>query len=182
MQISKGSEPIGKSFEQAIIDTPCYVDYGMYATQLERYMKFFPCRSIKVFLLEDIKERPQGVYDEACAFRGITQRELPEGSQERKNVGGLPRSALIQSVVNKAYRWRNAMRETPMGWLVDYPFVDRWARRIRNRIANWNRDTEKYPSLDPKVRESLLPLFRAENDRLGKLLGRDLAHWNRVNG
>ena len=180
MQISKGSEPLGKTFEQAIVDTPHYLEYGMYATQIERYLKLFPRENFKIILLEDLKEAPQLVYDKLCNFLEIARCKLPETGFRRRNIGGIPKHAVVQKAASQLYRCRNAIRETRMAGAVTNPFVDRWARRARNKIANWNRKKGSYPALDPKIRESLVPVFKEENDRLAKLLERDLTHWNRV--
>jgi hypothetical protein len=180
MQISKGSEPLGKTFEQAIVDTPHYLEYGMYATQIERYLKLFPREHIKIFLLEDLKEDPQLVFDELCEFLGIEKRKLLETDSLSSNIGGMPRHAVVQKAVSQLYRCRNAIRETRLAGAVTNPFVDRWARRARNKLASWNRDKSNYPTLDPRIRESLVPLFKEENERLADILERDLTHWNRV--
>lgn len=178
MQVSKGSEPMDRRFEDAIADNTIYLDYGRYATQLERYLDYFPRKQLMVVLLEDLKRDAAGVYRELCGFLGIRPFTDDELITEDTNVGGVPKSASVQRSTNTLFRIRNRIRNTPLRFLVDNPLVDNLSRDVRNRVSQWNRAEGSFPKLSPDTRRELIPVFQEENNRLAALLDRDLSHWN----
>src|SRR3546814_10427755 len=46
---------------------PRFLDDGLYFEHLKRWLDYFPRRQIKVFLYEDVRERPAWVMEEVCA-------------------------------------------------------------------------------------------------------------------
>ena len=180
MQISKGSEPIGRTFEEAIFHSPYYIEYGMYATQLERYYKYFSRDQLKIILFEDLKEKPMSVYNEICVFLDIKKFSNEEFVVKKTNRGGIPKSKLVQSATNKLYKFRNRVRDTSFSFLVTNKIVDNMSRNMRNRVSRWNRKVGSYPELQPQIKERLIPLFEEENKRLEQIIHRDLSIWNSV--
>lgn len=178
MQLTKGAEPPWKSFEEAVNNSPQYLENGCYHKHLQRYLKYFPLEQIHLSIFDDLKNNPQQFYNSICDFLEIDHVGLSEMRISRPNSGGVPKNRLIHNILNLLYRTRNHVRETPTGWFVSNRFVDTTSRKIRNRVASWNRTKDVYPKLSLEVRQRLLPLVRDANDSLSQLIKRDLNSWN----
>lgn len=178
MQLAKGSEPPWRCFEEAIYNSSQYLEYGLYHKHLQRYLRYFSLERIHVSLYDDLKNNPQQVYNSICDFLEIDRIDLKEVTISRSNLGGVPKTRLIHNILNLLYRTRNHVRESPAGWLVSNRFVDTTSRKVRNRVASWNRVKGEYPKLSLEVRQRLLPLIQDDNDALARLIKRDLSSWN----
>ena len=111
-----GMEPIS-DFEQALDDEPhrvrtgwigltTYATVGMYAEQLERYRRIFPCQQIRIYLFEDLVRDPIGLAQDAFRYLGVDDSFEPDVSMQEiagapYAVSGWPvssgRSALLRS-------------------------------------------------------------------------------------
>jgi hypothetical protein len=54
---------------------------------------------------------------------------------------------------------------------------DAHANRFRRQDESGRVETSAYQPIDPATRELLAEHYRSHNERLGRILGRDLAHW-----
>ena len=76
---------------EAITTNPNLIDHGLYAKHLERYLEHFAPEQILVLQYNDIKERPQQLFDQTCSFLGIAPftpsllREVYHSTQARSN-------------------------------------------------------------------------------------------------
>ena len=126
------------TFEEAIQLTPRYLENGRYYKHLQRYLSHFDKDQLHIILFDDLKADPQSVYDSICDFLMISRFQLDVDNLLRPNVGGIAKSAFVGTMINKLYKSRNYLRQTPVAALVDNRFVDSYSRIIRNRIASWN--------------------------------------------
>jgi hypothetical protein len=140
-----------------------YVDLGFYAEQLGRYRERFDPSRIKVVFHEDLSRDPAAVTREVWSFLGVDPSgrlgDAAPRNVRRETVRGPVAARLLQ--IAQASRLRT--------WI-----PSRWRPRLRAWLPE--REAER-PLLDPDTRRSLASCFRPHNERLERLVGRDLSSW-----
>lgn len=143
------------------IDFPSYVDSGHYAEQILRYHRLFGSERIKVLLLDDLVADPQGAMDEVFQFLGLSPQTLRETA---------PANPLALPFVYTAYK--------TLGRL---PGMDRipgaWRDGLKATLAR--TFAARKPQMERRTAERLRQHYRAHNDALAALIGRDLSHWEK---
>src|SRR3546814_2267749 len=66
---------------------PRFLDDWLYFEHLKRWLDYFPRRQIKVFLYEDVRERPAWVMEEVCAHIRAPFHFAVQLEHERVNDG-----------------------------------------------------------------------------------------------
>jgi len=178
MQLLKGSEPPGRTFEEAIERDASYLDFGRYIHQLRALEEYYPRSRMHVLLDTDLKERPDATWRAIHEFLEI--EHIPVQATARANVGGKPKSRVVSRAVYLLYKARNRMRATPLAGLVNHPWLDQHSRELRNYISRWNRSSGRYPALCADRRAALLPHVREDIEALEVWLDRDLSSWREV--
>ncbi|MEL6257630.1 MAG: sulfotransferase [Pseudomonadota bacterium] len=149
-----------------------YVRQSRYHEGLSRYLEVFPRGQIRIFLYEDLVDDPIGVAREIYRMVGVDEAFEPD-TTERLNVGGVPRSRILQRYLENS------------AWSSNDPL--RWAKRLAPKSvkkslkravtqANLSQDVEL--SLDDRRR--IGDLLADDLDRLEDLIGRDLSAWRSV--
>ncbi len=140
-----------------------YLDTGMYATQLRRYLDHFPGEQLQVHLFEDLKTDLDGTMRSIFTHIGVDADVAVEGEQPI-NASGIPRNPVVAT----ALKARSHLR----------PYVSRSvlerARPLWDRVLSTQLDR---PSLSPADRRVLLDHYADEIPELARLLDRDLSHW-----
>lgn len=140
-----------------------YRDFGYYGRQLARYYDLFPRDRIRVFLHEDLRDRPNDVVRDAFSFLGVDPAFTPDLSVE-PNVSGIPRGGLVGFLIG----FRSPLR----------PIVRALPRAIRERVKQAGaRRTLVRTRVDPELRDRLTADYAEDIRRLAALIGRDLSHW-----
>ncbi|MEQ1840674.1 MAG: sulfotransferase domain-containing protein [Verrucomicrobiales bacterium] len=137
---------------------------------VERYFEVFGRERVKVHLLEDLTRDPVGVLREVATFLGISSEPL--SSIERQND-----SAVLSRTHLWEFRIRRALGNLPLGNQL-FAAIPRGPLRLyRKAVARWLPPLSD-KLIDPDLRSSLIEEFRPEVEKLGRLIGRDLSHWN----
>jgi len=141
-----------------------YKDFGRYHEQLRRYLEHFSRGQLRVFLLEDLKNDPEGLTAEIYRFIGVDDTYSPDVSLTH-NKGGVPRSDLIEEILSTDSIVKDALK----GVIPE---------TVREHIRHFIRDANySKPTLDRSVRRALTGSFEQEILRLQDLIDRDLSHW-----
>lgn len=161
--VSRGMEPL--SFRRALDAEErrtrvnplrgAYRKRGLYAEQVERYLRHFPREQMLFLKFEDLRRDPASVFEQASRFLGIpaVPYELPPSNQTR-----IPRSIPLQF-------WSRRL----LGRSRPYKIL----RRLNRRSA------PGYPPMSKATRQWLVSAFEDSNRRLATLTGLDLAEWKR---
>jgi Sulfotransferase domain len=174
MQISKGSER--RSFPAAVRAEDHYLDFGRYGSQLERVLESFGRDRLFIGFFEDLVSSPEGLYADLCSFLGVGAFTPPE--EIRENPGGMPKHGAVTWALRSAFALRNTARRLGLGALVDHPSIDRSARVLRNRVAEWNRAVATPgPEMDEGAARWIRERLESEIDTVERLSGRKLTHW-----
>ncbi len=175
MQVLKGSEPPGRSFEDALGTDPSYVEGGNYAAHLARFDTRYGLDRTLVLLQEDLRADLQGVLARVCTHIGVPTRTLQ--SRGDGNHGATPRHRWVASATWGLKSLRDRLDRTPFGHVLRHPTVDNLGRTVRDRIAAWNRSTTPPPKCPEDVRARVLGLWKEDTAALESRLNRSLAAW-----
>lgn len=141
-----------------------YREMGRYAGQLRRYFECFGRDRVLVLLYEDLRDRPDELWQRCCDFLGLegSDRSPPA---HRQNRSGTPRSRLVYRLM-RSQRFKNAMKRfLPLRFTA-------WAKN-RAEAVNMRR----FPPMPERERQMLRREFADEVREVMDLTGRDLRHW-----
>lgn len=169
-----GSEPL-PTFEEALkaeasrIERKwgmywCYKHTGLYAQQLQRYCDQFGNDQIKVYLFEDLIEKPVRTAQDIFSFLGVDSSFEPTMPGQR-NATGRPRSRTLHKLLGGG-----ASRVAAHAGR----FIPKRLKHIIIRLRNKNLVK---PELSPKTRRELQDFFKEDIVKLQGLIGRNLSHW-----
>ncbi len=160
------------SFEAGLANNPMYVEQGLYATHLRRWLKYFGRERILVVLMDDIAADPLAVCRAVYRFLGVDDRHAPAGMSQRFNPSYASRSTALASVKDAVYTatrlpglrrvWNGAAQ---VGLRSLY-------RRI-NRVPS----DDVIPAARPETLAQLGRRFAPEVRELEDLIGRSLESW-----
>ena len=137
-----------------------FVEAGLYAEGLRRWMGHFPANQVNVLLNEDLN-RPE-TWTDLAEWLGL-EDAIPSVEVKDGNPSGLA-------------RW-----EGVNAWLTSTGLkaqLGRWMpRSIKNSVRDSWYTREGLQGLSEDDRAALLPHFEADILETGALIGRDLGHW-----
>ena len=161
------------TFREALEQNPSYVQQGMYATHLARWLRYFDLRQIHVIVYEDICADPDRVLKDIYEFVGVDSRFEPTQLTARVNVSIAKRSQRL----DRALRVSSVPVKTVLGERLS-EVVKKTG--IPRRVRQYNRvevDDRHLPPLTECDRSYLASVYAEENAKLGALLDRDFSHW-----
>ncbi|MGH6920554.1 MAG: sulfotransferase family protein [Geminicoccaceae bacterium] len=138
---------------------------GLYAGQLSRFWSLFPRSSIKVMLHSDLKNHALDTVNDLFDFIGLEPLSRIK-SDQIYNVSGIPRSTVLQHVINRARRKRMVVKR----------IVPERLHGPAMRLANRNL---RKAQLSPELRSLLVSYYRADILTLQNEIDHDLSAWLR---
>lgn len=135
-----------------------YLDRGLYADQVNRFLERFPREQMLFLLYETFRKAPATTARACLAFLG-EQGPLPPAPGKRRNVTFQPRSVTLQWVAYHALYGRA-----------------RLAYRLVSRLNR--RPSSGYPPMAEGVRARLDAFYAPHNAALARLTGLDLSGWS----
>lgn len=160
------------SFEAGLRNNPSYIDQGLYATHLKRWLAFFPKEQVKVIIVDDIIENPQKVVEDVYEFLSIDTGHVPEALHKRANVSYAVRWRWLSKIVN---RLGNILRHGPLNGL--WWLASRLGFRKIYHAINAKPVESAHVELTSEEKRNLENVFSDQIDELEKLLARDLSSW-----
>ena len=143
-----------------------YTQTGLYYTQLKRYFDLFDRSQIKIYLYEDLVKDTSALTQDLFRFIGVDDSFEPN-IQKRHNISGIPKNAMLHQFLTQPHPMKEMFK----------PLLP---QRMRKQLTGDLRDKNlAKPSLNPEIRNSLLPIFHDEILNLQGLIQRDLSAWLR---
>jgi hypothetical protein len=149
-----------------------YGNIGSLGRHLETLIDIAGRERCLPMLLDDVKQRPAELYGEMLDFLGLD--DDGRGGFVHKNENFAYRSRWLQQfvmnpppAVTRFIMAREKRGLDRMGWL----------RALRKRIKKRNKVRAGRPQMDAELRRMLAAYFHDDVQRLSRLLGRDLSHW-----
>ncbi|HHG74660.1 MAG TPA: sulfotransferase [Persephonella sp.] len=137
-----------------------------YYVQVKAYINEFP--RIKVYLYEDLTERPLLLLKDIFKFLDIDDRFIPPNLGVPYNPSGIPKSPLHKLV------YRLLISYNPLKPLAKKLLSEEVSYKIAHKLR---KNFYIKPEIPPSMRKKLLDIFREDILKLQDLIGRDLSHW-----
>lgn len=139
-----------------------FLDNGLYAQHLGRYLDHFSREQICLLLHEDVSREPARVIAEVSNHIGIEAVIRPVEMGARKNDSATPILPLpIRRAARPFKSFVSNFRDQP------------WFRTMHGALAREMR----YPPLTEDLRARLTDFYHGDVEDLGRMLGRDLTPW-----
>ena len=143
-----------------------YFASGLYASQIERWLQFFPTDAFMFVLTEDLRGNRMQVVNRIFSLLGLEPLDRIEAV--RSNKAALPRSRLLQRFLRHPNRAR-----TTLGKLLP----SRLKLSVAGSLLRINRRPFEYPPMNPDTKKALRERFAPDVERLQTLIRRDLSAW-----
>lgn len=171
--IKAGLVPQGTPFEHALQSHPEYLEQGRYATQVRRYLEFFPKDQILLLIYEDCLRQPLAFLREIYKFLEIDTTFVPSMLHKRINVSQVPRFVWLERWLIRAADVLQHSALRPIWWFVK-------KRGMANVIRNLNRSSSEntqHDTSEASWESSLYQQLEGEIKSLEGILGRRLQEW-----
>lgn len=146
-----------------------YQRVARFGEQLDRTLRIFPSSLVKVIVFDDFVSDTRQEYERVLAFLGVP-------SDERCDF---PR---INAYKKHRFQALGRLSEAPPSGLVSAALrakrlvgIERWG--ILDRIRTWNAVEGSRKPISASFQRELSEVYRADVERLSRLLDRDLGHW-----
>ena len=139
-----------------------YVEIGMYADQVERYISQFPGDQLKIILFDDFKKDAKAVMESVFNFLEISPNTDIDFNV-RYNKAFIPKSKLIGKL--------NAQRKLKLAVKNIVP------QSVKSFFKKTFYTDKNLPKLSSNDKSWLIELYRNDISRLSGLLNRDLSDW-----
>lgn len=154
--------------EDNLVETPTwgknsmYLETGMYAKQVKRYMELFPETQYKFILFDDFVSQPMSVIKEVYRFLGVDDSFVPNFTKKHN-------SAILfkNNLVGKIYNHK----------LVRKFIVDKISEKIKDPLKKIFFKTSHLPTIKVNEKLLLIDTFEKELKVLEKIIHKDLSHW-----
>lgn len=160
------------SFEDALANSPMYVEQSRYARYLRRWLDYFPRDRLLIVLQEEIREDARLMARQVYEFLGVRNDHLSASLDRRANESYLPKSRRTEQTMRSTGR---LARKYGLGWL------DQAARRSGVIAALHRRNRldirRVVPPMAEATRARLIVDFASDTGDLCALLGRDSLPW-----
>ena len=160
------------SFAAGLANNPAYIDQGLYATHLTRWLSVFPRTQILVLLAEEVRLNPDAAAQQVYAFAGVDASFTSAVLHERRNESDRARFPIFRQVLRSG---GNSLRK--MGLAESLARVKKSGPVARMMAANSVDIRQEIAPMDAASRAHLHDKFSPEVTALAKLLGRNSLPW-----
>lgn len=141
------------------------MEIGLYSQPVKAYLDAFHSENVLIILYDDFRTKPVETMKTICQHIGIDD-SFQFDMSFRANEGGIPRSKIIHRIL----RHHSILTELLK------PIVPLKLRR-KWRYTLINKNMQKYPPLNPEMREILINYYKDDVIKLQDLIKRDLTSW-----
>ncbi|MCF8301685.1 MAG: sulfotransferase [Bacteroidales bacterium] len=140
-----------------------FIELGQYYEQLNRYYRQFPHDQIKVYLYDDLREKPFELIRAIQQFLGVTPEVIE--TEEKHNEARIPK-----------FKWLNKLlADLGIKTALNKALPNQTADKLKNVYFS-SSDADK-PVMEEDDKQFLKDVYRHDITRTGKLIGRDLDFW-----
>jgi hypothetical protein len=145
-------------------DQPRFLEDGLYARHLRRWLDHFDAEQLKVILFEDVKAAPE-------ATIAIVSDHIGAPCHYSTQVGSDPRNDSSERFLPLPVRTALAPLKEAARPLRGHPMFEKVRGLFARQIA--------YPPLTPALRQRMAAYYAHDLADLEELIGRDLGHCRR---
>ncbi|TCV83435.1 sulfotransferase family protein [Sulfurirhabdus autotrophica] len=149
-----------------------YVRRGFYFDQVNRFLEKWDKSQMLFLLAEDLNNNPVETVRKCFEFLGVAPDFVPGQISKRFHEATVPKNLALTVLFRNEQAYPIARRFLRL-------FVPKlaWRDWLRARLIAWNKKPSDLKLLD-ETRRQLAEHFRPENEKLARLIRRDLSHWN----
>jgi hypothetical protein len=141
-----------------------FLEAGLYADQMKRYLEVFPAEQIHVVIFDDIRKDLDGVIKGISTFLGIDDSFVLKDKEVKNPYTTRRFTGLYRTFgAERLAKWAKVMP----------PFIQPMLRSVSKK-----KEVNK-PKADDVTKARLREYFKESNLELSKMIGRDLSHWNK---
>lgn len=145
-----------------------YREIAKYTDQVERFLKVFDHKQVKIIIFDDFKANTNQSYKELLQFLEVDANFQPEIKVVNPNK--LPRSTGFKKLLKQP--------PLPLQLIIRALLPSKTLRtKLRTEILKRNIKYVSRPPMNSQLRQRLQEEFFEDIERLSKLLNRDLTHW-----
>ena len=151
------------SFESALEEEPDFYERGRYIEQIEELLKHYPRKQLHLILYDDLMANDREYLKEMLTFIGVDDSFESSQIGQQRNASMFPRLRKVLHTIGLK------------------PIVTALSKSEVGNIVRRRNKKKRKPSsstLSTQTRATLVEYFKPYNNRLAKLLGRNLDHWN----
>lgn len=149
-----------------------YVSRGFYLRQIERFLEYVEKSQLLFVLAEDLKNNQEDCLRNIYEFLDVSPEFKPSNVNKSYHQAKIPRSLwLLHRINNQGYEKKFVRFFLPWKSL---------RMRLRAKLLNANLKNNDEMFMKTEIKCALIEIFKNENDRLSRFIGRDLTHWNTV--
>jgi hypothetical protein len=163
------------SFETGLENNPSYLEQGLYATHLARWLDQFGLDNTLVVLMDDIRSDAMGVASNIYRFLGVSVKHHSFALMEKSNPSYAVRNRGLEDAVKFI---RSSAKRIGLKWV--WAGIGNTGLRRFYRTMNRTASETVIPEPKPETLARLRKEFATEVDALEKLLGRDLSAWKQM--
>jgi hypothetical protein len=161
------------SFAEGLANNPAYVEQGLYATHLARWLEQFPADNVLCLIAEEVVRDPQGTAERLYRFLGLRADHRSGVLDERRNESDRARSPLLRAALRAGGdAMRRARLEEMLVRVKKLPAV--------SRLLQYNsvRMRSEVPPMTTDDVQRLRGVFAPEMLGIAALLGRETLPWD----
>jgi hypothetical protein len=160
------------SFETGLDTNPSYIEQGLYATHLSRWLAEFGQDQIMIILMDDIRADAASVASQVYQFLGISDKHRSAALMEKSNPSYAVRNRRLEDAVKVV---RRAAKNAGLGAL--WQGLGNTGLRKLYRGMNRTASEAVIPKPRPETLDRLKKEFLQEIELLEHILSRDLSAW-----
>ena len=167
-----GKYPFTMTFSEfirsPIRDNRTIISSGKYYEHFQRFENYFDKSQLLIFLIKDLKERPNRVLHNIYEFLGVDPSFDPNTQDRLQEGWGFQYLDTLRGA-DRLFR--------PLEWVIeDTPLKWAWRNSRHFRQIFW-KENARPPDMSEEDRAYLRDLYAEPNARLSDYLDRDLSHW-----
>ena len=139
-----------------------YLELGLYAEQVEKYLDVFSSEKVRVYIFEEFKSNPYKILKGIFEFLEVESSYIPN-LKCHYNVSNIPRNIIARFLLKIKRKYFSELVK----------FMPDQIRGIVKHILY----TNKRPILDENAKKFLKNYYYDDIQKLTKLLGKDLSFW-----
>jgi Sulfotransferase domain len=149
-------------FEELLFsEDAAWIKGNFYSTEIERFLSLFPREQLCIILFDDLSRRPAEVARTVYRFLGLDTSFVPV--LEAQNVGGVPKSPALYSVLNFGKNQLKRLGEPPSS--------------LRRTWASIRKNSLRKETMSPTLRRKILEVCDCDIMRTQSLIQQDLSSW-----
>ncbi len=150
-----------------------FVGLSLYSDHIDKVFQHFPKERIQIILFDDFTKDPVSICRDLFECLGVSTAFSPDISKKHnptKKISSRTYARALEKMLDNKNPVKRALKKiipADTGY------------HIGEFLRSVNRAKTQHAKMDESVRQYLIKFFKPYNERLGKMIGKDLSAWDR---